>query len=216
MADRHQQTRRQGGRRGGEQFRHQPGQPGSKQGEAQGQAEGADRGIRHGAAPRISGCRNHGRTGPWPARDPFTLGAHSLLAEDAPSVVMRDAVPGSPMMDVQDLIHSYGDLTYGVVFLWTLIEGETIVLLAGIAARQGMLSLPALVLCAWTGTFLCDQIGFALGRRCGHRVIGRYPRLRAGVERALALLESHSTGFIFAFRFIYGVRNVSSLAMGMS
>jgi membrane protein DedA with SNARE-associated domain len=133
-------------------------------------------------------------------------------------MIPDDGGPGkeSGAMDVQELIRTYGDLTYGLVFLWTLIEGETIVLLTGIAARQGMLSLPALIACAWTGTFLCDQIGFALGRRCGHRVIARWPRLRAGVERALALLERHSTGFIFAFRFIYGVRNVSSLAMGMS
>jgi membrane protein DedA with SNARE-associated domain len=36
------------------------------------------------------------------------------------------------------------------------------------------------------------------------------------VESALRWLERYNTGFILSFRFIYGVRNLSSFAMGLS
>jgi membrane protein DedA with SNARE-associated domain len=44
----------------------------------------------------------------------------------------------------------------------------------------------------------------------------RYPKWRGGVETALDLLRRYDTWFILSFRFIYGVRNVASFAMGTS
>ena len=46
--------------------------------------------------------------------------------------------------------------------------------------------------------------------------MNRFPRWRYGVETALRWLERYNTGFILSFRFIYGVRNLSSFALGMS
>lgn len=117
---------------------------------------------------------------------------------------------------VLDLIREYGSLYYAIVFIWTFLEGETFVIFSGIAARRGALDLETLIACAWMGGFLGDQLYFTVGRRWGKRLIKRYPRLEPGVQRVLGLLEQHSTLFILSFRFIYGVRNVSSLACGMS
>ncbi len=78
------------------------------------------------------------------------------------------------------------------------------------------MSLPILIACAWTGSFAGDQFYFWLGRRYGTRVLKRFPKWQPGVDRALRLLERYNTGFILSFRFIYGVRNFSSFAMGMS
>jgi membrane protein DedA with SNARE-associated domain len=47
-------------------------------------------------------------------------------------------------------------------------------------------------------------------------VLRRFPKWQPGVDKALRLLERHNIGFILSFRFIYGVRNFSSFAMGMS
>src|SRR5258705_356945 len=49
--------------------------------------------------------------------------------------------------------------------------------------------------------------------RVERRALGGSAR---GVETALRWLERYNTGFILSFRFIYGVRNISSFAMGMS
>ncbi|UEM05326.1 DedA family protein [Skermanella rosea] len=119
-------------------------------------------------------------------------------------------------MEIFDLIHRYGDLFYGVVAVWTFLEGETIVIFSGIAAREGVVNLTLLISCAWIGSFLGDQMYFMLGRHAGTRMLNRYPRWQPGVDRALGLLEKYSTAFILSFRFIYGVRNFSSFAMGMS
>jgi membrane protein DedA with SNARE-associated domain len=119
-------------------------------------------------------------------------------------------------MEIIDLISRYGNFFYGIVAAWTFLEGETIVIFSGIAAREGMVNLTTLVACAWAGSFLGDQMYFALGRHAGAKVLRRYPRWQPGVDKALSLLEKYSTAFILSFRFVYGIRNFSSFAMGMS
>lgn len=119
-------------------------------------------------------------------------------------------------LDILKLITAYPHLAYGIVFLGTFIEGETFIIFAGYYAHRGLFSLPFLILWAALGSFAGDQLWFYLGRRYGHPLLGRYPRWQPGVESALALAAKYSTGFILTFRFIYGIRNVSSFALGMS
>ncbi len=117
---------------------------------------------------------------------------------------------------VAHYIAQYGLLFYPFTFAWTAVEGETFVIFAGYFASRGLLNLPSLLAAAWLGSFCGDQFYFWLGRRYGTRVLGRFPKWQPGVDRALRLLERYNTGFILTFRFIYGVRNFSSFAMGMS
>jgi membrane protein DedA with SNARE-associated domain len=117
---------------------------------------------------------------------------------------------------IEQTIAQYGGYFYPITIGWTALEGETFVLIAGYAASHGLLSLPLLIACAWLGSFCGDQFYFFLGRRYGTRVLRRFPKWQPGVDRALRLLERYDTGFILSFRFIYGVRNFSSFAMGMS
>jgi membrane protein DedA with SNARE-associated domain len=119
-------------------------------------------------------------------------------------------------MDINALIADHGAWFYFVIFLWTFLEGETVVLFAGFAAAQGLLDPWLLLAFAWIGSFSGDQCYFWLGRNFGVRLLDRFPRWRAGVDAALSWLERYDTGFILSFRFIYGVRNFSSFALGLS
>lgn len=119
-------------------------------------------------------------------------------------------------MRIHQLIAENGAYFYLIVFVWTFLEGETIVLFAGFAAAQGLLRLEPLILAACLGSFAGDQTYFWLGRQFGQAVLKRFPRFRRGVNVALKWLERYSTGFILTFRFIYGVRNFSSFALGVS
>ena len=119
-------------------------------------------------------------------------------------------------MDINQLIAGHGSWAYPIVLVWTFLEGETIVLFAGFAAAQGLLDPRLLLLAAELGSFAGDQTYFWIGRRFGPRLLGRFPRWQNGAETALQWLERYDTGFILSFRFIYGVRNISSLAMGLS
>jgi membrane protein DedA with SNARE-associated domain len=119
-------------------------------------------------------------------------------------------------MEIDRLIVEHGAWFYLIAFIWTFLEGETIVLFAGFAAAQGLLDPFLLLVATGLGSFAGDQSCFWIGRRFGTRLLARFPRWRAGVEAALRWLERYNTGFILSFRFIYGVRNFSSFAMGMS
>jgi membrane protein DedA with SNARE-associated domain len=119
-------------------------------------------------------------------------------------------------MDINQLIAHHGIWFYPIVFIFTFLEGETIVLFAAFAAAQGLLNPLLLVAASGLGSFAGDQCVFWVGRRFGLRLLDRFPRCRDGVARALHFLERYDTGFILSFRFIYGVRNFSSVALGLS
>lgn len=119
-------------------------------------------------------------------------------------------------MDVHQLIVEHGAWFYLLTFAWTFIEGETFVLVAGFAAAQGALSAPLLLLAAWLGSFAGDQCYFWIGRHFGLRLLTGRPAWRARVDSALAWVKRYDTWFILSFRFIYGVRNIASFALGIS
>lgn len=114
---------------------------------------------------------------------------------------------------IESLISQYG---YLAILVGTFLEGETILVLGGLAAHRGLLSLPGVMACAFAGALASDQLLFLIGRRHGARFVSRRPRLHAGVERVRALVERHDTLLVLSFRFLYGLRNVTPLALGMS
>ena len=69
-------------------------------------------------------------------------------------------------------------------------------------------------MCAGLGSYLGDQCYFWLGRQYGVRLLEAVSELAPGVESALSWLERYDVWFILSFRFIYGVRNFSSFALG--
>jgi membrane protein DedA with SNARE-associated domain len=119
-------------------------------------------------------------------------------------------------MDLNQLIAQHGAYFYVIAFVWTFLEGETFVLFAGFAAAQGLVDPVLLLVAAWLGSFAGDQCYFWLGRHFGVRLLDRFPRWHQGVDSALHWLERYDAGFILSFRFIYGVRNFSSFALGLS
>jgi membrane protein DedA with SNARE-associated domain len=118
--------------------------------------------------------------------------------------------------EIYQTIADYDRWFYLITVVWTFFEGESFVVLAGAAAYHGILSLPLIIASAWIGSFAGDQFYFFIGRRYGETLLRRFPRWREGVDTALDWLHQYHVGFILSFRFIYGVRNVSSLACGMS
>jgi membrane protein DedA with SNARE-associated domain len=116
-------------------------------------------------------------------------------------------------MNLTALISQYG---YFALFLGTLLEGETVLVLAGISAYQGYLQLHWVMLVALLGGFLGDQIYFWIGRRHGSWVLSRYPRLLPVFDRANVLIERYHEVLIVGIRFLYGLRTVGPMALGMS
>ncbi len=120
------------------------------------------------------------------------------------------------MNEINELIAQYGNLFYIITFVWAALEGETFVIFAGFAAQRGILNLELLCLSAWLGSFVGDQAFFWAGRHFGKRILERFPKLQKGVDVASLWLKKYAVWFILSYRFMYGVRNVSSIAIGMS
>jgi membrane protein DedA with SNARE-associated domain len=118
--------------------------------------------------------------------------------------------------NIQQLISEYGAYVYALIFIWTFFEGETFVIFAGFAASVDYLDFTGVFFAAWLGSFAGDQLYFWIGRRWGTILLQRIPRWRPGVEMALDWLRRYDVWFILTFRFVYGVRNFASFAMGMS
>lgn len=111
------------------------------------------------------------------------------------------------------LIQQYG---YYAVFAGTFLEGETILVLAGFAAHEGYLALPTVIAVAFVASFFGDQFYFLLGRRYGDRLLSRFPRLTARAARVKQLLHRYHLPLILSIRFLYGLRIVGPMAIGMS
>ena len=101
---------------------------------------------------------------------------------------------------------AFAHLGYLAVFVGTLLEGETVLFLAGLAAQHGYLSLPAVVAVAAVGGFIGDQCFFFIGRRYGNRVLARFPSLAARAPRVHELLRRWDMAAIILVRFLYGLR----------
>ena len=117
-------------------------------------------------------------------------------------------------MDLAALIQQYG---YLAVFVGSILEGETLLVLAGVAAHRGYLALEWVIVIAAAGAYLGDQVCFVIGRFFGRRVLARWPRLEPSIARADALLARRRGAFIVVgLRFMYGLRTGGILAIAMS
>jgi membrane protein DedA with SNARE-associated domain len=120
------------------------------------------------------------------------------------------------MPDLDHILEQHRYLPYLILLVWTFLEGETIVIIAGMAARDGNLLLPLVILCSFTGSILSDQMMFFLGRFQGAAFVARRPAWQIRAQKVYRLLERYQTGLIVGFRFLYGVRNITPFALGMS
>lgn len=111
------------------------------------------------------------------------------------------------------LIHTLG--VFGVA-LAAGLEGETAVVIGGALARHGLFPMPAAAVAAALGSFVADQIFFALGRGGREGRLVQRVRAKPVFARALTLIERHPVAFCLAFRFVYGFRVAGPVAIGVS
>ena len=116
-------------------------------------------------------------------------------------------------MNIEALVAHYG---FAALFVGAALEGEAAVVAGGVIAHRGLVPLGGAMAAASLGSFVADQLWFQIGRRFRDaRPIAKI-RAQPAFSRAVVALERRPIGFIFAFRFIYGLRTVSPIAIGTS
>ena len=116
-------------------------------------------------------------------------------------------------MDLGSLIETHG---YWVLAAGCLLEGETILVLAGLAAERGYLHPFGVVVVASVTAFIGDQILFWLGRWRGPALLARWPSIAAKAGRVHELIERYHLPVIIGMRFAYGLRIPGPILIGMS
>ncbi|MCA0311898.1 MAG: DedA family protein [Proteobacteria bacterium] len=117
------------------------------------------------------------------------------------------------MDSIAHLVAQYG---YWVVVAGCLLEGETVLVLAGFAARQGLLSLPVVMALGACAGALSDVALFGLGRWRGAALLARWPRIAAYREPLNRLLGRWGAWVVVGVRFMYGMRIAGPVLLGMS
>lgn len=113
--------------------------------------------------------------------------------------------------EISKYITQYG---YLAILLGTFLEGETIVIIAGYLASQGLIAWELVAVCAVLGSCTSDQIMFSIGKFKGPWVMQRFAWLDRGAKKVLPLMRKHENLLAFGFRFVYGVRNVTPICLG--
>ena len=116
-------------------------------------------------------------------------------------------------MDVEllALVAKYG---YAATFVGTLLEGETSLVVSGVAASRGYLSAPWVVVAGAAGAMVSDNVFFVMGRVFGPALLARFPSVAASVARAHALVDRFPNTAVIGVRFLYGMRTVGPLVIG--
>ena len=117
------------------------------------------------------------------------------------------------MDHAKELIQTYG---YWALLIGTFLEGETILIVAGALAGQGLLELPYVILSALAGGMAGDQLHFFIGRYKGQWILSKFVNQRERLEKVLRLVQRHRILLVLIFRFMYGLRTITSFTLGMT
>jgi membrane-associated protein len=132
---------------------------------------------------------------------------------------------------VSDILHWIESFTgnpffYVVLFVIALLDSvfpvvpsETTLILGGIAAGQGSLSLPLVIGLAATGALIGDSLAYFLGRRSGGWVERRLTHSARGAQRlawAEQQLAARGGMLLVTARFIPGGRTMVTFASGLT
>ena len=127
-----------------------------------------------------------------------------------------------------DLADSLGPWTYALVaglafletgaFVGLIAPGETAIVLGGVVAAQGKVSLPLILLAAWLAAALGDLASYTLGRRLGRGfIVARGPRFGVTPARLATVdrfFARHGGKAILIGRFVGLVRAVAPFLAG--
>ena len=110
-------------------------------------------------------------------------------------------------------LQEYG---YIILFLWSIAEGELGLIMAGIMCHTGDMMLPIAIVVAGLGGFVGDQIYFYLGRYNKSFIYNKLKTQRRKFALAHLLLQKYGWPIIFIQRYMYGMRMVIPMSIGVT
>ena len=123
---------------------------------------------------------------------------------------------------LEHFISGYGVAAVTVIValeaLGAPLPGETLLIFAAVLAGRGEMSLPALLICAWAGAVLGDNVGYLIGRKLGRAAVARYGA-KIGLDAArFGAVESvfarYGAATVAFARFVNILRQLNGIVAG--
>jgi len=105
---------------------------------------------------------------------------------------------------------------YVILFAWSILEGEMGLIMAGLLSHTGDMWLPIAIFVAGLGGFTGDQIYFYIGRYNKSYVHKKFKGQRRKFALAHILLKKYGWPIIFAQRYMYGMRTIIPISIGLT
>ncbi len=113
-------------------------------------------------------------------------------------------------------ISSMREYGYIILFFWSILEGESGLVMAGLFTHTGDMQLFTAIFVAGLGGFAGDQIYFYIGRFNKSYVHRTLKKQRRKFALAHLLLKKHGWPIIFLQRYLYGLRTIIPIAIGLT
>jgi membrane protein DedA with SNARE-associated domain len=129
---------------------------------------------------------------------------------------------GQLVGSLEHFIRAYGvAAVMAIVALEALgapLPGETLLIFAAVLAGRGDMSLPALLISAWVGSVLGDNVGYWIGRKLGRAAVARYGA-RIGLTAARfaaveAMFARYGAATVAFARFVDVLRQLNGVVAG--
>ncbi len=100
-----------------------------------------------------------------------------------------------------------------------IVPSETLVIIGGVSAGSGHLSIALVVLVAAAGAFIGDNMSYLIGREASERILKRYTRNEKSqqrLEKVIHQIEQRGGMLLITARFIPGGRTLLTLTCGIT
>lgn len=114
-------------------------------------------------------------------------------------------------MTLEPVLTAYG---YPILYLGTILEGETFVVISAVLCRTGHMETVWVICTAFLGALSGDLFCFQMGRYGVEKYLEKGSRWQRRVDKASRLLERNQNLVIFSYRFFYGLRAVIPFLIG--
>ena len=116
------------------------------------------------------------------------------------------------LIEITPWVKAYGLI---VVYFGMIVEGTTMILVAGILTTLHMLPRTETILVAIAGGMTSDHLWFFLGRHYAAKVLAYFPRLQRKIEAYLPRIKGRENWLALGAHFIYSGAVLIPMALGM-
>ena len=114
------------------------------------------------------------------------------------------------------LIELMKEYSYIILYGWSILEGESGLIMAGIFSHTGDMNLYLAIFIAGLGGFTGDQIYFYIGRYNKKYVHNKFKNQRRKFALAHIMLKKYGWPIIFIQRYMYGLRTIIPISIGLT